>query len=52
MDLNYLYHRQGVSLMMAARASCDRSRDAHRSLAAAYAKRIAGALSSKRELLA
>ena len=52
MDLNYLYHRHGVSLIMAACASCDRSRDAHRSLAAAYAKRIAGAVRSKREVLA
>ena len=50
MDLN-LYHRRGVSLVMAAHARCDRSRDAHRSLAAAYAKRIAGALHSNRELL-
>ena len=51
MDLNYLYHRHGVSLVMAARASCDRSREAHRSLAAAYAKRIAGAVRGNRELL-
>lgn len=43
MDLNYLFHRHGVSLIMAARASCDRSRAAHLSLAAAYAERIAGA---------
>jgi len=40
LDLNYLYHRQGVSLMMAEHASCDRSRDAHHSLAIAYAARI------------
>ena len=50
MDLNYLYHRHGVSLMMAANASCDRSRYAHRSMAAAYAERIAGAL--RQELVA
>ena len=52
MDLNYLYHRHGVSLLMAARASCDRSRDAHRSLAAAYAERIAGAVRLSREAAA
>ena len=52
MDLNYLYHRHGVSLIMAARASCDRSRDAHRSLAAAYAERIAGTVRLNRELFA
>jgi hypothetical protein len=52
MDLNYLYHRHGVSLVMAARASCDRSRDAHRSLAAGYAERIAGLVRFNRELRA
>ena len=52
MDLNYLYHRQGVSLIMAKRAGCDRSRDAHRSLAAAYAERIARLVGNNRELLA
>jgi hypothetical protein len=41
MDLNYLYHRHGVSLIMAEHAGCDRSRYAHRSLAAGYAERIA-----------
>ena len=51
MDLSYLYHRHGVSLIMAAHARCDRSRDAHRSLAAAYAQRIAGALQSNRQPL-
>jgi hypothetical protein len=52
MDLNYLYHRHGVSLLMAARASCDRSRDAHRSLAAAYAERIARVVRLSREVAA
>ena len=41
MDLNYLYHRRGQSLFMAARASCDRSRDAHLGLARIYLDRIA-----------
>jgi hypothetical protein len=52
MDLNYLYHRHGVSLIMAAHASCESSRNAHRSLAAAYAARIAGAVRLNRELFA
>jgi hypothetical protein len=52
MDLNYLYHRHGVSLMMAVHASCDRSRHAHRSLAAAYAERIAHAVRGNRQVLA
>lgn len=43
-DLNYLYHRHGVSLLMAANASCPRSGAVHRSLAAAYAARIAVAM--------
>ena len=48
MDLNYLYHRRGKSLMMAARATCDPSRDAHLALAHGYVAKIAefrGALS-------
>jgi hypothetical protein len=40
MDLNYLYHRHGVALRMTANAACDRSRDAHRVMVAAYASRI------------
>ena len=44
MDLNYLYHRHGVSLLMAERANCASSRSAHRTLAGAYAGRIAAAL--------
>jgi hypothetical protein len=41
MDLNYLYHRRGQSLFMAARASCERSRNAHLELARGYVARIA-----------
>jgi hypothetical protein len=41
MDLNYLYHRHGISLMMAEQAACKRSRNAHRSFATAYADEIA-----------
>lgn len=48
MDLNYLYHRRGVSLMMADRAACAPSRDAHRTLARSYARRIAEALRDRR----
>ena len=44
MDLNYLYHRHGVSLIMAANAACRRSGEVHRSLAAAYASRIASTI--------
>ena len=40
MDLNYLYHRRGKSLMMAAQARCERSRDAHLALSLAYVARI------------
>lgn len=41
MDLNYLYHRRGQSLMMAARASCELSRAAHLTLALGYVAKIA-----------
>ena len=41
MDLNTLYHRHGVALLMAARAACASSRKAHRAMAASYAARIA-----------
>ena len=44
MDLNYLYHRHGRSLMMAEHAACAASRRAHRSFAVAYAAQIAHAL--------
>jgi hypothetical protein len=40
MDLNYLYHRQQVSLYCADNVACDRSRQAHRSMADAYAALI------------
>lgn len=40
MDLNYLYHRRGVALLMADNATCDSSRAAHRGLAAGYAAKI------------
>lgn len=40
MDLNYLFHRRGVSLMMADRAACPASREAHLGLAGDYADRI------------
>jgi hypothetical protein len=52
MDLNYLYHRHGVSLLMAEHASCARSRKAHWSFAGAYAGRIADALRQIRSLAA
>ncbi len=52
MDLNYLYHRHGVSLAMADRAACAPSRDAHRTLAAAYAGRIAAAIRQPRLMAA
>jgi hypothetical protein len=41
MNLNYLYHRHGVSLLVAAHAARSRSRHAHHSLAAAYPDGIA-----------
>ena len=41
MDLNYLYHRRGKSLMMAAQAACEKSRNAHLGLARGYVERIA-----------
>ena len=44
MDLNYLYHRHGVSLMMAARARCADARTAHGRLAAGYADKISATI--------
>ena len=41
MDLNYLYHRRGKSLMMAALATCEASRTAHLTLANGYVAKIA-----------
>lgn len=40
MDLNYLFHRQQVSLMRADAAGCVASRYAHRELARGYNDRI------------
>lgn len=40
MDLNDLFHRHQVSLMMADNAACDASRAAHSGLAEGYASRI------------
>lgn len=48
MDLNHLYHRQGISTLMAANASCERSREAHRGLAVGYADQIARLIRSNR----
>jgi hypothetical protein len=43
MDLNYLYHRRGVSLARASDAACERSRAAHLTLYRGYGARIAAA---------
>ena len=40
MDLNYLYHRRGQSLMMAARAAGQPARQAHLALSHGYVARI------------
>jgi hypothetical protein len=40
MDLNYLYHRRGKSLLLAAQASSEQARDAHIALARGYVARI------------
>ena len=50
MELNYLYHRHEMSLCMAAGAACERSRDAHRIMAAAYTNRIANVLRTSRTI--
>ncbi|HET9811974.1 MAG TPA: hypothetical protein VFP53_09840 [Sphingomicrobium sp.] len=49
MDLNYLYHRHQVSLLLSENAACEQSRDAHVGLAEAYASRIAEAKRSNGE---
>jgi len=49
MDLNYLYHRRGKSLLMAAEASCEKSRKAHLDLARGYVSRIAELRSARLE---
>lgn len=41
MDLNYLYHRRGVSMLRAQHADCAPSQRAHQSMASRYAARIA-----------
>jgi hypothetical protein len=41
MDLNYLYHRRGQSLMMACNATSEPARTAHLGLARGYVARIA-----------
>ncbi|MDF7775985.1 hypothetical protein P1X14_12070 [Sphingomonas sp. AOB5] len=40
MDLNYLFHRQQVSLMRADAATCTSSRFSHLGMAQGYADRI------------
>lgn len=52
MDLNYLYHRHGVSLLMAERAACEQARSAHRDFAHVYAERIADWLRQARPVVA
>ena len=47
MDLNYLHHRQQVSVFMSDNAACDSSRIVHRKMAEGYAALIAGARRSK-----
>jgi hypothetical protein len=47
-DLNYLYHRRGKSLMMAAVATCESSRAAHLALAHGYVAKIAELRSTRR----
>lgn len=43
MDLNYLYHRQGISLMLANAATSASARIVHEKMALEYAERIAEA---------
>ena len=52
MDLNYLFHRHGQSLLMAQHAQCQQARAAHRGLAAGYAAEIAAALCLTRAVAA
>jgi hypothetical protein len=46
-DLNYLHHRQQVSVFMSDNAACASSRIVHRKMAEGYAALIAGARHSK-----
>ena len=52
MDLNYLYHRRGQSLMMACNATCEPSRTAHLALASGYVARIQQLRNADRPALA
>ena len=47
MDLNYLFHRHQVSMMMAAAARGSEARMAHVQLAGRYARQIASAQAGK-----
>ena len=47
-DLNYLYHRHGVSLMLAKAAASSCARIVHEKMAAAYAKQIADCCPAER----
>jgi len=48
MDLNYLYHRQQISLFMAGNGASAAAREVHRQLAEGYAARIASMRFSSR----
>jgi hypothetical protein len=45
-DLNYLYHRRGVALLLAKAATSSSARTVHEEMAGVYAKRIADVRSS------
>jgi len=49
MDLNYLYHRRGQSLIMAVHAACEPSRAAHLALANGYVAKITALRLMQRE---
>lgn len=51
MDLNYLYHRRGKSLLMAAHAACEPSRAAHLGLALGYVAQIDAVRCARRAVL-
>lgn len=46
MDLNYLYHCRGLSLLRAEDATCEQSRTAHHAAAARFGRRIANMISA------
>jgi len=52
MDLNYLYHRRGKSLMMAAHARSEAARNAHLALSLGYVERIEALRLEQRAALA